>query len=340
VNRIILGIETSCDETAAALYSSKDGLLSNVLYSQLELHKEYGGVIPELASRSHLEKINSIVTRALEHGDHTLRDIDAIAVTTKPGLPGSLLVGLSFAKGIAWAIKKPIIGIDHLEGHIFSSFLEHQLEFPYLCLSASGGHTALYLVNNFGEFELLGHTLDDAAGEAFDKIAKLMGLGYPGGPLIEKMAQEMRFKDFFNYPRGNAHVLDFSFSGLKTAVLYDLIARGWYDVSTKSVLPAMTQEDKKKVASSLLVCINEIFEQKLRLALKQFSFARGISFVGGVACNRFMKEQLSALATKYNLPFASPSPAFCTDNAAMIAFVGNYKAEQNKFDDYALDILK
>ncbi|HEX2978452.1 MAG TPA: tRNA (adenosine(37)-N6)-threonylcarbamoyltransferase complex transferase subunit TsaD [Candidatus Babeliales bacterium] len=337
--RLILGIETSCDETAAAVYSSDDGLRSNVLYSQTEIHKEYGGVIPELASRSHLEKINSIVHRALEHGGVTLDAIDAIAVTVKPGLPGSLLVGLSFAKAIAWAKKKPIIGIDHLEGHIFSSFLEKTLPFPYLCLSASGGHTALYIVKNFGEFQIIGQTLDDAAGEAFDKIAKLMGLGYPGGPLIEKYAQEISFQDFFHYPSGNPHTLDFSFSGLKTAVLYDLVKRGWYDLQSKSLLATMSSGNKKQVASSLLVCINKMFEQKIELALKEFSYVRGISFVGGVACNRFIKGQLAQLAIKHSVPFASPSPAFCTDNAAMIAFVGNYKAEQNKFDTYSLDIF-
>ncbi len=339
MNRLVLAIETSCDETAAAVYSSEKKILSNVLFSQTELHREYGGVIPELASRSHLEKINHIVERALIAANCTLQNIDVVAVTKKPGLPGSLLVGVSFAKGIAWIHKKPIIGVDHLEGHIFSSFLEHDLPFPFLCLSASGGHTAVYLVHNFGNFTLLGSTRDDAAGEAFDKIAKLMGLGYPGGPIIEQMAVQAHLKDYFNYPRSTAQSLDFSFSGLKTAVFYDLIARGWYDVAKKEISPSMMLEEKQQVASSLLLCVNDIFVHKLKKALKLHPEVKAISFVGGVACNKFIRKNISEFAYDHKLQFATPSAAYCTDNAAMIAFVGNYKADQNLFDDYKLDIF-
>ncbi len=339
MNRLVLAIETSCDETAAAVYSSEKKILSNVLFSQTELHKDYGGVIPELASRSHLEKINHIVERALIAADCTLADIDIVAVTKKPGLPGSLLVGVSFAKGIAWVHKKPLIGIDHLEGHIFSSFLEHELPFPFLCLSASGGHTAVYLVRDFGEYTVLGSTRDDAAGEAFDKIAKLMGLGYPGGPIIEQMASQAHLKDYFHYPRSSAQTLDFSFSGLKTAVFYDLIARGWFDVAKKEILPTMTLEEKQQVASSLLLCVNDIFVHKIKKALKLHPEVKAISFVGGVSCNKFITKNVSECAYSYGLQFASPSPAYCTDNAAMIAFVGNYKADQGFFDDYSLDIF-
>ena len=195
---ITLGIETSCDETAAAVYHSTKGLLSNERYSSIALHQQYGGVVPEIASRAQLEKINYIVQRALDNAGVLLEDIDTIAITHKPGLPGSLLVGLCFGKAVAYAANKKLIGVNHLEGHIFSSFLEHNVPFPHMCLSVSGGHTGLYIVNGFGDYKLIAYSLDDAAGEAFDKIAKLMNLGYPGGPIIEKMAQEEGFKDYFS----------------------------------------------------------------------------------------------------------------------------------------------
>ena len=267
---ITLGIETSCDETAAAVYHSTQGLLSNAVYSQIALHKNFGGVVPELASRSQLEKIHSIVGQALENAQLTLDDIDVIAVTNKPGLPGSLLVGTCFAKAIAWAKNKKIIGINHLEGHAFSASIEHTVPFDHLCLTASGGHTSLYLVKDFGEYQVLGETQDDAAGEAFDKIAKLMNLPYPGGPVIEKLARQVNFEDFYDYPRGKPKNLNFSFSGLKTAVLYDLVKKNAYDLSTKTFLATDDTELPKKVASSLLVCVADIFEQKI-------AYARGIA---------------------------------------------------------------
>jgi len=336
---ITLGIETSCDETGAAIYDTDKGLLSNALYSQIELHKKLGGIIPEVASRSQLEKIEPIVTAALEGAKMDLSQVDVIAVTNKPGLPGSLLVGLCFAKAIAWAQQKKLIGVNHMEGHIFSSFLENDVPFPHLCLTASGGHTALFLVKGFGDYELIGHTEDDAAGEAFDKIAKLLNLPYPGGPEIEKRAQKIGFKDFFNYPRHNPKSLDFSFSGLKTAVLYDLVKRKQYDMKTKKLL-SDDQELKNQVASSLLVCIGDIFTQKMSLALKQYPHVKALTFVGGVACNKYLRKRLNEVAEASTLPFFFPSPQFCTDNGAMIAFVGNYKAAQGKFSELDLDILK
>ena len=193
---LILGIETSCDETSASVY--RDNVISNVIFSQINLHKPFGGVMPEVASRSQLEKINPVVRQALELAQVTLNDIDVIAVTHKPGLPGSLLVGVCFAKAIAAAKQKKLIGVNHLEAHAFSSFLEHDVPFPHLCLTASGGHTSLYLMHDFGKYEVIGQTVDDAAGEAFDKIAKLMNLPYPGGPEIEKLAREVDFQDFYS----------------------------------------------------------------------------------------------------------------------------------------------
>jgi tRNA N6-adenosine threonylcarbamoyltransferase len=336
----VLAIETSCDETAAAVYSDIYGIQSNSIFSQIELHKLYGGVVPEIASRSHLEKISIITKQALEKSGYDLEDIEVIAVTNRPGLPGSLLIGVCFAKAIAWAKQKKIIGINHLEAHAFSSFLEYNVPFPHLCLTASGGHTSLWLIHDFGNYEILGSTLDDAAGEAFDKIAKLIGLGYPGGPIIETLARKIGFKDFFHYPRSTGTSLDFSFSGLKTAVLYDLVKRNMYDMQRKKILPPLDTSAQQHIASSLLVCVKDIFLQKLALALKKHPEVKAITFVGGVACNKFIKYSIDQFAKEQSIQFYSPSPQYCTDNAAMIAFVGNYKAKQDKFSDYTLDILE
>ncbi len=336
---IILGIETSCDETAAAVYKTDVGIISNDLYSQVELHKQFGGVVPEIASRSHLDKIGSITQLALDHANLPLSDIDVVAVTNKPGLPGSLLVGLCFAKAIAWAQHKKIIGINHLEGHIFSSFIEQTPPFPHVCLAASGGHTSLYYVKDYGDYECIGYTVDDAAGEAFDKVAKLINIPYPGGPIIEKMAANVGFKDFFNYPRAHVDKLNFSFSGLKTAVLYDLVKRNAYDMATKTFLFPQDQQFKEQVASSLLVCIADIFNDRLRNTLELYTEAQAVTFVGGVACNRYIREVLTRTCNRYGIPLITPSGRYCTDNAAMIAFVGHYKASHGLFDDYTLDIL-
>jgi N6-L-threonylcarbamoyladenine synthase len=335
----ILAIESSCDETAAAVYNEKQGMLSNVLFSQIDLHKQYGGVVPEIASRSHLQKIKPIVQEALQKAHKTLDDIDIIAVTSKPGLPGSLLIGVSFAKALAYAKNIPIIGINHLEGHAFSSMIEHDVPFPHICLTASGGHSAMYLVKDFGQYEIIGHTIDDAAGEAFDKIAKLINLGYPGGPIVENLAREVDFKDFYNYPRGKQNMINFSFSGLKTAVLYDLVKRGAFDLQTKTFLKNDDEQLKKEVSSSLLVCMGDVFKNKLKLALKLHPEVKAITFVGGVACNKYLKQQLAEFCHRRGLQFFSPSPQYCTDNAAMIAFVANYKVKQNIFDDLSLDIF-
>ncbi len=340
----ILGIETSCDETAAAVYDSKEKrLLSNSIFSQIKLHEIYGGVVPEIASRSHLEKINIIVDQALKDAKVTLDDIDVIAVTNKPGLVGSLLIGLCFAKAIAFSKNKKLISVDHLEAHIFSSFLEiPTTSFPHICLSASGGSTAFYFVQDFGKFEVIGQTFDDAAGEAFDKIAKIIGFGYPGGAKIEKCAAQVDFKDFFKYPRTKdvRKTLDFSFSGLKTAVLYDLVRRGAYDLQKGPVLKKITTELQQQVSSSLLVCIADIFTTKLELAFESFPQAKVFSFVGGVACNNYIKSRLEKICKKYDKFFICPACKFCADNAAMVAFVGGYKAEKNEFSGLDLDVLK
>lgn len=336
---ITLGIETSCDETGAAVFSSANGLLSHALYSQIELHKQIGGVIPEIASRSQLEKIQPIIELALQQADLTIQDIDVLAVTNKPGLAGSLLVGVCFAKSLAFGYQKKIIGINHLEGHAFSSFLEHDVPFPHLCLTASGGHTSLYLITDFGEYSVLGVTQDDAAGEAFDKISKMLNLGYPGGPIIEQRARLVNYQDFFHYPRTTKTSLDFSFSGLKTAALYDLVKRGAYNLSTKQ-LTTDDEQLKNEVSSSLLVCIADIFVKKIALALQRYAEVKAVTFVGGVACNKHIASRIRNFCEPFNVPVYIPSPKFCTDNGAMIAFVGNYKAEQGKFSDLSLDLFE
>lgn len=337
-NELILGIESSCDETSAAVYSLQEGILSNIVYSQ-DIHKLYGGTVPEIASRSHLEKIGSIIQAALKASNKTLEEINTIAVTNKPGLPGSLLIGVCFAKAIAWAKNKKIIGVNHLEGHAFSTFLEYDVPFPHICLTVSGGHTSVYIVRGFGDYEIIGQTLDDAAGEAFDKIAKLLGLPYPGGPVIEKLAAEVNFVDFFNYPRSMADSRDFSFSGLKTAVLYDLVKRDLYNLQTRTLSPRVDNTIKKQVASSLMACMNDIFQMKISRALKDYPDIKAVTFVGGVACNKFLKKELATFCAKQDVTFFSPSKEYCIDNAAMIAFVGSYKAVQNKYSDLTLDIF-
>lgn len=334
----VLGIESSCDEVAAAVYTTDKKLLSSKLFSQTEMHKKYGGVVPEIASREHIKKINQITQEALDAAGITLDDIDVIAVTSKPGLPGSLLIGTCFAKALAGSKNKKIIAVDHLEGHAFSANIEHDIPFPFLCMTASGGHTNMYRVTNFGEYEFLGTTLDDAAGEAFDKISKLLKLGYPGGPIIEKLAREAGFKDYYKYPRNKNIGLNFSFSGLKTAVLYDLVKKNAYDMKKKELLNT-SEQLKKEVASSFQVCVGDIFVKKVQLALDQHDDYKGLVFVGGVACNNYIRQRLTDVATQYNLPYFSPSPKYCTDNAAMIAYVGHYKALKGEFSDPDFDIL-
>jgi N6-L-threonylcarbamoyladenine synthase len=336
---LILGIESSCDETAAAIYHPQHGILSSTLFSQAELHKTYGGVVPEIASRSHIEKIGPIVDEALSLANVSLADIETIGVTSTPGLSGSLLTGLCFAKGIAYGAHKKIIGVNHLQGHVYSACIENDVPFPFLCLTASGGHTSLYFVKDYVTYDLIGTTIDDAAGEAFDKIAKLLNLGYPGGPIIEQLAREAGFKDYFNYPRMRKKNLSLSFSGLKTAVLYDLVKRNAYDLEKKIFTAADDLQLKQQVASSLLVCIKDIFIDRLDSALDEYPEAQAITFVGGVACNAYLREQLQKFAHKNQRSFFTPSPKYCTDNAAMIAFVASKKAEHGMYDDLTLDIF-
>lgn len=345
---MILAIETSCDETAAAVLDpTTNTIISHHLFSQIDLHQVYGGVVPEIASRSHLEKIQSIVAHTLKQAGIDSSQLSAVAVTSKPGLAGALLVGFSFAKAIAWTHNIPFIPVNHLDGHVFSSHLHddgsfNPLAYPHLALSVSGGHTALYRVTAFGEREEIGHTLDDAAGEAFDKIAKLIGLGYPGGPIIEKLAAENNFADVFAYPRNKTKPgrYTFSFSGLKTAILYDLAKRGHVDLATSRPTTTLTPQVQKNVASSLLVCVGDIFEKMVVRVFKEQPELQGFAFVGGVACNEYLRKRLAAVCEKRGKFFAASPKKFSTDNGAMIALVGSCLLKAGKVGTMESDIFE
>lgn len=337
----LLGVESSCDETAAAVikhpcYVGRRTLVAQTLYSQMQHHKKFGGVVPEIASRSHIDKISGIIRQALQEAQISLADVGAIAVTVRPGLPGSLLVGLCFVKSLCYARNIPIIGVNHLEGHIFSPFLEHEIPFPHLSCVVSGGHTALYYVKDFGDYELITQTSDDAVGEAFDKVAKLLELGYPGGPILEKLAHEAHFQDSRHYPRLKRTDLFLSFSGIKTAVLYDLVARGYYDLAARRLV-VHDHANTVEVASSFHVAIGDILCHRLAQAC-ELRPVKAITLAGGVACNNYLRQRSAALATQRGLKFFTPAPRYCTDNAAMIAYVGSYKAQQGRYDDLSLDI--
>jgi N6-L-threonylcarbamoyladenine synthase len=341
---LILGIESSCDDTAAAIFdTTQQKIMGHYSYTQM-VHQEYGGVVPEIASRSHLEHIARVINTTLTNAGCTIADLSAVAATSKPGLAGSLLVGFCYGKGLAWSRGIPFLAINHLEGHIFSSFLNadgsvrSSIPFPHVCLTVSGGHTALYLVEDFGKTTVIGQTRDDAAGEAFDKIAKLIGFSYPGGALIEKLATEANFEDFFHYPRTKHTPGDFSFSfsGLKTAVLYDLAKRGHIDLATGKRTESLTAKIQKQVASSLLVCIGDIFAKIITRVLDAHPDIKALTFVGGVACNKYLRARLTAVAEQRGISLHISPPAFCTDNGAMIAFVGSYR--WGKSEAAALDV--
>ena len=305
-----LGIETSCDETAAAVLTGRFEVLSNVILSQDEVHAPYGGVVPELASRQHIKTIDIIVGEALARAGVELKAIDLFAVTQGPGLIGSLLVGLSFAKGLAYFFKKPLVGIDHLEGHVEAAFLENRdIGFPALALLVSGGHTSLYLLEKKLSYRLLGRTRDDAAGEALDKIAKFLGLGYPGGPVIEKLAAGGDQTAFaFSRPRIKDAPLDFSFSGLKTAALKHIRESG------------ITKEHPRLAdfLASFEEAVARPLVDNLARAVDEFG-PKSLILCGGVARNTRLRARFRQFADRQKLPAFIPSPKMCTDNAAMVA---------------------
>lgn len=317
---IVLGIESSCDETGIALYDTDKGLLSHALYSQIALHAEYGGVVPELASRDHIRRIVPLLEQAFEKASLTPQDVDAIAYTKGPGLAGALLVGSSVASSLGLALNKPLIGVHHLEGHLLSPLLASKPPvFPFVALLVSGGHTQLMCVDGVGRYELLGETLDDAAGEAFDKSAKLLGLPYPGGPEISLLAEKGN-PEVFHLPRPMLHSkdLNFSFSGLKTAVLTTLKKQGDFP----------SEQVKADIARAFVDAIVEVLAAKCALALRQTGLKQ-LVVAGGVGANRQLRAALNGMAAKRRYQVFYPELEFCTDNGAMIAFAGAMHLMQN-----------
>ncbi|MFC2317975.1 MAG: tRNA (adenosine(37)-N6)-threonylcarbamoyltransferase complex transferase subunit TsaD [Candidatus Saccharibacteria bacterium] len=335
----ILGIESSCDETAAAIVEDGKKILSNVVVSQIDIHKEYGGVIPEIAARSHIEAINPVINKALAEANLTIDDIDAIAVTYAPGLIGSLLIGTLAARTLAILHHKPLVKVQHVEGHVYANFLnEKQPEFPLLALIVSGGHSQLVLFKNHGDYELLGQTNDDAIGEAFDKVAKILGLPYPGGPAIARAAKD---GDKFKYHLPDAklkHPYDFSFSGLKTAVLRAVQK----EVDVSYDFPSFKLKDKLKTseindfaASFQYIAIKTLVTKTVK-AYNEFQ-PKSVVIAGGVAANQELREQLKA-ALPIDIDYAPIN--LCTDNAAMIATLGYYKFMNGKVTDpYELEVI-
>ena len=313
---LILAIESSCDETAASVVKNGREVLSNVIFSQIDLHTVYGGVVPEIASRKHIEKIDHVVNQALEQAHVTWADIEAIAVTYGPGLVGALLVGVSYAKSLAWALKKPLVGVHHIEGHICANYIENkELEPPFMCLVVSGGHSHLVKVAEYGVYEILGRTRDDAAGEAFDKVARAIGLGYPGGPKIDKVSYEGD-PLAIDFPRAKVadNEYDFSFSGLKSAVLN-------YLNSMEMKGEKISQAD---VAASFQQAVVDVLVSHSMTALAEYKFDK-FAIAGGVASNSHLRDAFVKACDEKGIKFYKPSPIFCTDNAAMIGVAGYYE---------------
>lgn len=304
----ILGIESSCDETSVAVVKNGREVLSNVINSQISIHTEYGGVVPEIASRCHTEVINQITNQALKEANVELADIDAIAVTQGPGLVGALLVGVSYAKGLSYATKKPLVPVNHIEGHIAGNYLTYpNLKPPFLCLIISGGHTHIVNVKGYNEFEILGKTRDDAVGEAFDKVARVVGLGYPGGPKIDKMAKDGEAN--IKLPVTHFDNLDFSFSGIKTAV-----------INLHHKTPNINKAD---LCASFEKAVTEMLIYNVDKAVKEYSFNK-IVLAGGVSRNSYIRKMFDEYKEKNNVEIFYPEPILCTDNAAMIASAGYF----------------
>ncbi len=312
----ILAIESSCDETAAAVVVNGRKVLSNVIASQIAIHTQYGGVVPEIASRKHIEKINQVMEEALKEADTTLEEIDAIAVTYGPGLVGALLVGVAAAKAVAFAANKPLVGVHHIEGHICANYITNQdLTPPFLCLVVSGGHTHLVLVNDYGEYQILGKTRDDAAGEAFDKVARAIGLGYPGGPKIDKLAKEGN-PEAITFPRANIsdNPYDFSFSGVKSAVLNHI----------NSCEMKQQPVEKADIAASFQKAVVDVLVQHAMHAVEEFGVKK-LAIAGGVASNSAIRQAFTDVCKQKGIEFYRPEPILCTDNAAMIGSVAYYE---------------
>ncbi|MFR2743019.1 MAG: tRNA (adenosine(37)-N6)-threonylcarbamoyltransferase complex transferase subunit TsaD [Clostridium saudiense] len=327
-DKYILAIESSCDETSAAVVVNGREVLSNVIASQISTHEKYGGVVPEVASRMHIEAVSGVVEEALLEANITLDKIDAIGVTYGPGLVGALLVGLQFAKGLAFSSKKPLVGVNHIEGHICANYIQHKdLKPPFVSLVVSGGHTFIVHVKDYGKYEVIGQTRDDAAGEAYDKVARALGLGYPGGPKIDKLAKEGNPKAIV-FPKANFHeeTLDFSFSGVKSAVLNYLNKCKMQNIEV----------NKADVAASFQQAVVDVLKDNVLLTCKKKN-VKTIAIAGGVASNSTLRETLTNAASKRGIEVLFPAPILCTDNAAMIGSVAYFNFINGKISDLNLN---
>lgn len=327
---VILAIESSCDETAAAVVVNGRKVLSNVIYSQIDLHTLYGGVVPEIASRKHIEKVNQVIDKALKDAGISLSDLSAIAVTYGPGLVGPLLVGVSVAKAISFATKIPLIGVHHIEGHICANYIENEeLKPPFMSLVVSGGHTHLVRVKDYGEYEIVGKTRDDAAGEAFDKVARAIGLGYPGGPKIDKAAK-LGDPESIKFPKAkvNGSEYDFSFSGLKSAVL------NYINTCEMKGEKVVTEN----VAASFQKSVVEVLTEHAVRAIKEYNCDE-FAIAGGVASNTALRESIKSACEKEGVKFYCPAPIYCTDNAAMIGVAAYHEYLSGNFADYSLNAI-
>ena len=321
---LTLGIESSCDETSVAVVKNGREVLSNVIATQIDIHKKYGGVVPEIASRNHVENITYVVEEALQKSGVTLDDIDAICCTYGPGLVGALLVGLSTAKAMAYALNKPFVGVHHIEGHIAANYITHkELEPPYLCLVVSGGHSHLVHVKDYTKFEVLGKTRDDAVGEAFDKVARVVGIGYPGGPVIDKLAKEG--KPIYNLPRTHFENLDFSFSGIKTAVI-NLVHKEGDNININDLCASFEE------------AVTDILTQNSLKAMKEQGINK-IAIAGGVSANSYLRNKMQELGEKEGFKVYYPELVLCTDNAAMIASAGYYNYMAGKCSPWNLNAV-
>ena len=339
----IIGIESSCDETAVAIVNHKKEICGHVIRSQIEMHKDFGGVVPEVAARQHIECIEDLVKECLKQANIKINDITAIAATNGPGLMGGLLIGTSLAKAMAFALQKPYIAINHLEGHALVARLKNNIPFPYLTFLASGGHCQILLARNIGDYKKLGDTLDDAIGETFDKVAKMLNLPYPGGPSVEKMALQGDPQAYsFPRPLKGRKNCDFSFSGLKTAVLYEV-----------KKIDRLTQTHKQNICASFQKSVADVIVDRLKNSFERLLSERksppinGLIVAGGVAANMYLRKHIENISSHYNCPFIAPEQNLCTDNGVMIAWAGleNYtngythKLNTKPYPKWPLEIL-
>jgi len=326
---VVLGIETSCDETSASVVKNGKAVLSNVIYSQINIHKKFGGVVPEIASRNHIEAIGNVVKEALDEASITLDDIDVVAATYGPGLVGALLVGLSYGKALAYGKGIPFVGVNHIEGHISANYLDGDFEPPFICLIASGGHSHIVFVKDYGEYEVLGRTVDDAAGEAFDKVARALGLGYPGGPKIDEISKNGDpYK--YNFPKSfmEKDNFDFSFSGLKTAVINQLHKERQNG----------NEVNIADYAASFQMNVVDVLSSKL-IEAARYKNINKISIAGGVASNSLLRERLLKLADEEGFMIHFPKQVYCTDNGAMIASAGYFDYIRGKVSGLDLNAI-